>query len=66
VLSHHNLHQAQEPIDRPDHTTSYTEIAVLDDTHVLYMYDRIPHGWGAIPEGSTDTNSIWVVRVTLE
>lgn len=65
LLKHHNLHQPQEPIDRPDQTTSYTEIAVVDDTHVLYMYDRIPHGWGAIPEGSPDTNSIWVVRVAL-
>jgi len=29
------------------------------------MYDRIPHGWDAISERSTDTNNIWVVRVTL-
>jgi hypothetical protein len=66
LLRHHNLHQQQEPIDRPDHTTSYTEIAILDNTHVLYMYDRIPHGWGEIPDDSTDTNSIWVVRLTVE
>jgi len=66
LLSHHNAHRSDEPIDRPDHTTSYTEIVVLDETHVLFLYDRVPHGWTAIPAGNTDTNSIWVVCVTLE
>ncbi len=29
------------------------------------MYDRIPNSWDAIPAKSTETSSIWVVRVTL-
>ncbi len=66
VLAHHNACLPAEPIDRPNHTTSYTEVRPLDDTHLLYIYDRIPHGWEAIPGGSADTNSIWVLRVTLE
>lgn len=28
------------------------------------MYDRIPHGWNAIPADTTDTNSIWVVKLS--
>jgi hypothetical protein len=32
---------------------------------VLYIYDRIPKGWHAIPKDSLETNSVWVVRITL-
>ena len=42
------------------------EVIVLDDTHLLYIYDRIPNGWKAIAADSPETNSVWVVRVTLE
>jgi hypothetical protein len=66
VLAHHNATHPEEPIRQPGHTTSYTEIAALDDSHLITMYDRVPHGWNAIPAVSADTNSIWVVRVSLE
>jgi hypothetical protein len=66
ILAHHNAAHPEEPIRQPDHTTSYTEIAVMDDSHLIFMYDRVPHSWSAIPTMSADTNSIWVVRVSLE
>jgi len=28
------------------------------------IYDRLANGWNAIPNGSKDTNSIWVVKVS--
>jgi hypothetical protein len=46
-------------------TSAYTEVVTLDDTHVLYIYDRIPNGWYPIPEDSSETNSVWIVRMTL-
>ena len=46
-------------------TSAYTEIVVLDDHNLLCIYDRIPHGWSAIPAGSADVNSVWVVRLTV-
>jgi len=44
-------------------TTGYTEVAVVDDSHLLVIYDRVPHGWKAIPRESVDTNSVWVIRL---
>ena len=66
VLAHHNATHPQEPIASAGLTTSYTELAVLDDTHLICVYDRIPHSWSAIPDGSADTNSIWALCLTLE
>lgn len=66
ILVHHNATHPEEPIRQPDHTTSYTEVVALDGSHLIYMYDRVPHGWNAIPAASADTNSVWVVRVSLE
>ena len=66
VLAHHNATHPEEPITPSGLTTSYTELAVLDDTHLICLYDRIPHSWEAIPADSADTNSIWAVRITLE
>jgi hypothetical protein len=40
-------------------------VVALDDTRLLVIYDRIPHGWSAIPKDSTETNSVWVVRLAL-
>ena len=65
VLAIHNSCHPSEPIDKPGRTTSYTEVVPLDDTHLLYVYDRVPHGWNAIPKDSADTNSVWVMRVRL-
>ncbi len=61
----HNETVKDEPIKEPGNTSAYTEVVALDDTHLLLIYDRIPHGWSAIPETSTETNSVWVVRVTV-
>ena len=67
---HHNENHPQDAITRAqsaftlgDQTTSYTEVVALDEQSVMVMYDRIPHGWIAIPENSFDTNSIWVVKL---
>jgi hypothetical protein len=66
VQAHHNARVPKETIDKSDRTSSYTEVVALDDTHLLLIYDRIPHGWGAIPKESAETNSVWVVRLALE
>lgn len=47
-------------------TSSYTELMRLDDTHLLLIYDRLGLGWNAIPDESPETNSVWVMRVTVE
>jgi len=51
---------------RNKHTSSYTELVVLDESHLLYIYDRLPNGWHPIPDDMDDTNSVWVVRITVE
>ena len=65
IRKHHNA-CVDEKILRSDRSSSYTEVVALDDAHLLYIYDRIPRGWAAIPKGSGETNSVWVVRVTLK
>jgi hypothetical protein len=66
VLANHNARRPEEPIRAAGNTSSYTEIIALDDAHLLYIYDRIPFGWGAIPPGSSETNSVWVVRIAFD
>jgi hypothetical protein len=63
LQSHHNENHPQDAITRVDQTTSYTEVAALDEQSVIVIYDRIPHGWKAIPQESQDTNSVWVVKL---
>ncbi len=63
LQTHHNTQHPAETI-ASGQTTSYTEVEPLDSHSVIVMYDRIPHSWNAIPEGSKDTNSIWVVKVS--
>lgn len=65
VLAHHNQFQPDATIHGPKHTSSYTEVVALDRTNLLYIYDRIPHGWSAIPQESPESNSVWVVRATI-
>ena len=65
VLANHNAQRPEEPIKTPGNTSSYTEVIPLDESHLLYVYDRIPFGWSAIPADSSETNSVWVVRITL-
>jgi len=69
VLANHNACIPREKISNPaagGNTSSYTEVVVLDDSHLLYIYDRIPRGWHRIPAGSPETNSVWVVRLSVE
>jgi hypothetical protein len=67
LRSHHNQLQTADAIFDPaqTNTTSYTEVTPLDDHSVLVVYDHIPNGWNAIPKDSPQTNSVWVVRLTL-
>ena len=60
-------HNASQPGDQitGGHTTAYTHTAVLDQNNVLCIYDRIPAGWGTIAKTSTETNSVWIVRLTV-
>jgi len=65
IMAHHNACRPAEPIT-PDTTTAYTEIVALDEHTLLYMYDRIPNSWAAIPDEMDDANSIWVMRAQVE
>ena len=72
MLAHHNACHPNETIaPSPEHnhqqqTSAYTEVIAVDDNHFLYLYDRLANGWHAIPEEMDDTNSVWLVRVTVE
>ena len=44
---------------------NYTDIIELGANDYLYIYDRIPCGWSAIPDDSSLTNSVWVVRIRV-
>ena len=65
MLANHNAHRPEESIKTAGNTSSYTEVIPLDGSHLLYVYDRIPFGWSAIPADSSEANSVWVVRVAL-
>jgi hypothetical protein len=47
-------------------TSSYTELMRIDDNHLILIYDRLAYGWHPIPDESDETNSVWVVRITLD
>jgi hypothetical protein len=64
IRAHHNAYVPKEPILRNDQTSSYTEVVAVGDNELVYIYDRIPFGWGKIPRESTETNSVWVIRLT--
>jgi hypothetical protein len=67
LLAHHNKCLPEDAIANPANGTSaYTELIALDDTHALVIYDRLSRGWNAIPQGSAETNSVWVVRMTVK
>jgi len=65
LMAHHTACHPGEPIQE-NTTTAYTEVVAWDDTHLLVLYDRIPWGWAPIPDHADDTNSVWVVRATVE
>ena len=51
---------------RGGYSSCYTELAALDDQHLLLIYDRLGLSWQAIPDRSDATNSVWVVRLGIE
>jgi hypothetical protein len=63
LVAHHDACHPSEPIQG---TTAYTGLVEVDEHHLLCMYDRTPNGWDRIPEEMDDTNSVWIVRVTVE
>jgi hypothetical protein len=63
---HHDRCHPQEKIEGGKFTSAYTEIVALDAKSLLVIYDRIPRPWKEIPKGSADTNSVWVVKMTLD
>lgn len=71
IQQHHNALISDEPIEplnagTTNRSTCYSKIVTVGDSELLYVYDRIPHGWDAIPENAAATNSIWAVRVKLD
>ncbi|MCS7167292.1 MAG: hypothetical protein RMI91_11515 [Gemmatales bacterium] len=70
LQAHHNQWVKTDPIIKAQpafdsNTSSYTEVRMLDQRSFVVIYDRLAHGWRAIPPDSTETNSIWVVRGTV-
>lgn len=51
---------------RGGYSSCYTELARLDDRHLLLIYDRLGLSWQAIPDYADATNSVWVVRIRVE
>lgn len=73
LLAHHNACRPDEQIKLQEKryrghawTTAYTRTVVLDEKHLLTIYDRIPGGWANEPDSPDETNSVWVVRVTVD
>jgi hypothetical protein len=71
MLAHHNECCPAESIPYSDdlskqRTSAYTEVVAVGENQFLYMYDRVPNGWKPIPEEMNETNSVWLVRVTVE
>ncbi len=72
MQAHHNACHPNETIatalerNHDKQTSAYTEVIAVDDKHFLYLYDRAANGWKPIPETMDDTNSVWLVRVTVE
>jgi len=71
LAAHHSACVPAEPIRKAEvsntaDTSAYTEVRWLDATHFLVIYDRLAAGWKALPAGSKESNSVWVVRGTVE
>jgi hypothetical protein len=47
-------------------TSSYTELIPMAANQLLLIYDRLGLGWNEIPDHSPESNSVWVLRITLE
>lgn len=74
IRQHHNALVHDEPIAWTEceddwatsRTSSYTELITIGPRAALMVYDRLPNGWEALPSGSEDTWSVWVVRIDIE
>ncbi len=81
IVAHHNACHPDDTIDARlswvardemvrqglgGFSSCYTELARLDDRHLLLIYDRLGLGWHQIPDESNETNSVWVVRITVD
>lgn len=69
VLKHHNTtcgHPEWLLAEDGSQTTAYTEIVEIEPDRLLYIYDRIPMGWRAVPADSPDRNMIFVVEIHVE
>ena len=65
LQAHHDACRPAEPI-KSSGTTAYTQLVPVNPTHLVLIYDRCPFGWKGVPKDSPESDSIWVVRVTLE
>ena len=67
IVAPHNRRRPSDAIDGEPfkQTSSYTEIIALDERNLLLIYDRLANGWSPIPDDMRDTNSVWVVRLTI-
>ncbi len=81
IVAHHNACPGVDPITNPGmawvardemiakglggFSSCYTELARLDDHHLLLIYDRLGLGWHQIPDESSEVNSVWVMRITI-
>jgi hypothetical protein len=75
IAEHHTACHPADPITKYSlvedewwtiNTTGYTEIVSLGGPHLLMIYDRLAKGWDVIRDGEDESNSVWVVRVTIE
>jgi hypothetical protein len=46
-------------------SSCYTELAALDERTLLLVYDRVGLGWNAIPDDSSETKSVWTIRLRV-
>lgn len=68
IMAHHDRCWPMETLHGNGYpmTSSYTEIVRLDRHRILYIYDRIPtHGY-EVPETSPESDSVWVVQLTID
>jgi len=65
LQAHHDACRPAEPI-KSSGTTAYTQLVPVDPAHLVLIYDRCPFGWKGVPKDSPESDSVWVVRVTLK
>jgi hypothetical protein len=72
LSAHHNAAVPSEPHVTTDgdptkhSTTGYTEVVALDNGDLLVIYDRLRGGWDNLSADPTQTNSVWVVKITVQ